>query len=109
MKDFLKLFGLAVLGILAIALLAFVANVAGFASLSFFKPKVEQLRYDTFKQSQTYNDGMVRDLQNLRLQYMQANAEQQASLKAIVLHRFAAYDTSRLPPDLQAFYNSVNR
>lgn len=109
MKDYFKLLGFAVLGIVTIALLAFVANAAGFMSLSFFKPKVEQLRYDTFKQSQSYNDGMVRDLQNLRLQYMQANAEQQASLKAIILHRFAAYDTTALPPDLQAFYASVNR
>lgn len=109
MKDYLKLFGVMVLLILTIAALGFVANMTGLASFKFFAPKVEQVRYDTFKEGQAYNDGMTRDLQNLRLQYLQATPDQQVALKGIVLHRFSAYDTSRLPPDLQAFYASINR
>lgn len=108
MKDYFKLFGILIVAVLTLALLAFVLNLTGLASFAFFAPKVEQVRYNTFKESQTYNDGMLRDLQNLKLQYLQANAEQQQALRGIVLHRFAAYDSARLPPDLQAFYFSLN-
>lgn len=74
---------------------------------AFYAPRYEQVRYDTFKESQSYNDGMLRDLQDLKMEYMKANDEQKAMLKAIVLHRFSVYNINRLPTDLQVFYNSV--
>jgi hypothetical protein len=93
--------------IVTIGILGFLGNLLGFYSFKFFAPKVEQVRYDTFKQSQAYNDGMVRDLENLRLEYMQANPDQRVAMKAIILHRFSVYDINRLPMDLQAFYVSI--
>lgn len=105
--NYLKLVGAAIAGICTIALLAFVANVLGLASFAFFAPKVEQVRFNTFKQSQAYNDGMLRDLENLRMEYIHSNPEQQGALKGIVLHRFSVYDISKLPPDLQTFYYSI--
>ena len=33
--------------------------------------------------------------------------EQKAAMKAIILHRFAAYDVNRLPIDLRSFYQSI--
>jgi hypothetical protein len=44
-------------------------------------PGYEQVRYNTFKESQTYNDGMIRDLENLQMEYMKSNDEQKAALK----------------------------
>jgi hypothetical protein len=107
MKDYLKLMQYAIAVIVSIAFLGFVANSLGFVSFKFFAPKVEQVRYDTMKQSQAYNDGMLRDLQNLKLEYLRGNPEQQAALRAIVIQRFSVYDTTRLPPDLQSFYLTV--
>lgn len=84
-----------------------IANIFGFASFAFWAPKVEQVRYNTFKESQAYNDGMLRDLQNLKMEYLRGNPDQQAALRAIVIQRFSVYDTNRLPADLQAFYLNI--
>ena len=65
---------------------------------------VQLYQWVPFKQSQSYNEGMMRDLQELRMQYIQATPEQKVALKAIILHRFGAYDPAMLPQDLQAFY-----
>ena len=93
--------------IVTVGILGFLGNLFGFYSFKFFTPKIEQVRYDTFKQSQAYNDGMIRDLENLRLEYMQANSDQRVAMKAIIIHRFSVYDINRLPMDLQAFYISI--
>ena len=108
MKDYLKGVSYALLAIFTVAFLGFAANSLGLLSFAFFAPKVEQVRYNTFKQSQTYNDGMVRDLQNLRLEYLRGNPDQQAAMKGIVQHRFSVYPIDKLPFDLQSFYQSIN-
>ena len=104
MKDYFKFMGIAVLVVLSAAFIAGITGVLNFASFAFWAPKVEQVRYNTFKQSQSYNDGMLRDLQELKMQYLQATPDQKIALKAIVLHRFGAYNPDMLPPDLLAFY-----
>ena len=87
--------------------------VIGFTAISYvgyrvFAPATEQVRYDTFKNSQSYNEGMLKDLYDLEREYIKANAEQKAALRALILHRFDSYDRNRLPADLQAFYVSLN-
>lgn len=76
-----------------------------------FAPKYEQVRHDTFKESQAYNDGMKNDLQDLWIQYTGANTtpEQRDALASTILHRFASYDDSRLPSDLGNFLRQVRR
>lgn len=78
-----------------------------YLAYGFYAPRYEQVRYNTFKESQTYNDGMLRDLQNLQMEYIKADDEQKAALKAIVRQRFSVYDIDRLPVDLRMFYQSV--
>jgi len=104
MKDYFTVMWYAIVAIISIALLAFLANSLGFVSFAFFAPKVEQVRYNTFKQSQAYNDGMLNDLQDLKREYLKATPDQQVALRELTLHRFASYDVNRLPADLQSFY-----
>jgi hypothetical protein len=99
----------AIVIIASLALLLFIGEIFGFLKMSFFQPKTEALRYQTFKESQAYNEGMLRDLQNIKLQYVAANPDQQAALRAIVLQRFSVYPIDRLPADLQSFYFSINQ
>ena len=87
--------------------LGFAANFLGFWQFSFFAPRVEQVRYNVFKESQTYNDGMLRDLQNLKLEYLNADSAHKDAMRSIVIQRFSVYDLNRLPPDLQQFYYSM--
>ena len=76
-------------------------------STGFFQPRYEQIRNNTFHNSQSYNDGMVRDLENLRLEYMQSTDDQKVTLRGIVLHRFSVYPIDKMPSDLQSFYLSL--
>ena len=103
----IKMVVLAILALLGLLALSFGLNYAGLMSFSFFAPRVEQVRYNTFKESQTYNDGMVRDLEDLKTQYMTANPDQKVALRAIVIHRFSVYPVDRMPADLQSFYYSL--
>jgi len=104
MSDYFKVMGLVLLLVFSVAFVGFFGNLIGLGSYAFFAPKIEQVRYNTFKESQTYNDGMLRDLQELKMQYLTANDDQKAALRAITLQRFSVYPTDRLPADLQSFY-----
>jgi hypothetical protein len=79
-----------------------------YGSYRLFAPATEQVRYDTFKNSQSYNEGMLKDLYDLEREYIKANDEQKTALRALILHRFDSYDKNRLPADLQAFYVTLN-
>ena len=92
-----------------ILFLAFIfsMNLFGLANYSFFAPKYRAVENQVFKESEQYNDGMVRDLENLQMEYMKANDTQKAALKDIILHRFAVYDVNRLPNNLFSFYTQL--
>ena len=105
MKEFFGLVSSIFLG----ALVLFGISYGGFKMYEFFNPKYEQVRYDTFKNSQTYNDGMLRDLENLHMEYIKGSDEQKAGLKALVLHRFSVYPEDRLTPELRSFYFNLKR
>ena len=90
----------------AIALI-FGLTFLGYKSYEFFAPKYRAVDNQVFKQSEQYNDGMIRDLENLQMEYINADAEKKQALRAIVLHRFSVYPEDRLPPNLRNFYNSL--
>jgi len=95
-------------GLLAIAALGFYFNALDLALLATFAPRTEAVRQNTFEQSRAYNDGMIRDLENIQMDYVAATTDQQrAVLRATALHRFSVYPASKLPPDLQAFYQQL--
>ena len=79
----------------------------GYESYKFFAPKYRAVDNQVFKESEQYNDGMVRDLENLQIEYINADAEKKQSLRAIVLHRFSVYPEDKMPPNLRNFYNSL--
>lgn len=89
--------------------LAFVFGMSlfGFGMNSFFAPKYRALDNQVYKESTQYNEGMIRDLENLQLEYMKANDTQKAALKDIILHRFSVYDVNRLPNNLYTFYTKL--
>jgi len=68
---------------------------------AYFAPKTAAVQNEVFHQSQQYNDGMVRDLENLRMEYLRADETGKALLKSTILHRFAGYD------ELRSFYESL--
>lgn len=95
--------------ILIIGLIASAVGLSflGFKSYEYFAPKYRAVDNQVFKQSEQYNDGMIRDLENLQITYIQSNAEQKQALRAITLHRFSVYPDDKMPANLRNFYNGL--
>jgi hypothetical protein len=94
--------------IIFIVLLIAGAATISFGLYSFFGPKYAEVDRQIFENSQAYNEGMLRDLQNLRLQYLGSkDDETRAALKATILHRFSVYPRDKLPLELSQFYNEL--
>jgi hypothetical protein len=74
-----------------------------------FGAKQEAARREVFEESKAYNDGMAQELDAMRFEYLKAAPQQQGALASVILHRTAAYDTSRLSPDLRSFVEDLRR
>ncbi len=98
--------GLAAL--VCVCALIFGLNLFGFAQFQFFAPKMESVRRDVMIQSRAYGEANTRELYRLKLQYAQAQSdEERATIKAFALHEGDAMDKTRLPQDLQTFLISL--
>ena len=91
----------------AIVAFGFGLSYLNLLSFGFFAPKYEQVRRETFEQSKAYNDGMVQELESMRLDYSRANDEQKAALASVILHRSAVYPCERMPYDLCQFIQQL--
>lgn len=100
---------LGLLGFAALLGLIFGLNLFGFQQYAFFAPKYTAVDNKVFHESQQYNDGMVRDLENIKREYQTADVNGKAALRATAIHRFEIYPRDRMPPDLQNFYDSLNQ
>ena len=89
--------------------IAFIAvcMFGSFFAYQYFAPKYRQVDNEVFKQSEQYNDGMIRDLENLQMDYIAADKDHKDALRAIVLHRFSVYPEDKMPPNLRNFYNDL--
>jgi hypothetical protein len=99
---------LAILGglVLVVALIVGM-KFLGFNMWAYFAPKEAQVEREVFENTKGYNDGMLRDLENLMMEYQKAPKDQKAALKDVVLHRFSVYPTERLPSNLRSFYTDL--
>ena len=94
---------------LAVVAVMFVIGNVGLGFKAWFNPKEVAIERKTFEQSQSHVEGMIRDLSNFRLQYVDPNTSeaQKAVIKATVQHQFADFPRSRIPDELKGFYNEM--
>ncbi|EKD58361.1 MAG: hypothetical protein ACD_56C00146G0020 [uncultured bacterium] len=78
-----------------------------FFMYKFFAPKQEQVRHDTFKNSQAYVDGKVEELQQYMLEYKKAAPEHKAALKTVIIRESVKVDEKYLPSDLNSFISRL--
>jgi len=83
------------------------AMFGSFWAYQYFAPKYRQVDNEVFKQSEQYNDSMIRDLENLQMDYINADKDHKDAVRAIVLHRFSVYPEDKMPPNLRNFYNDL--
>ena len=100
-------------------ILAVVGGVVGFGALiwgvayhgliftSFFAPKYENVRRNTFEQSKSFRDGSIQELENMRFEYVKASPEHKVALKDIIIHRATEVPEDALPQDLYNFIQGL--
>jgi hypothetical protein len=100
------IFGIILVSIAVLSLAwAFTGN--DFFLYRYFAPKQESVRREVFKQSQAYQDGTVQDLQNLRLQYIQAtDPNAKDALASVILQRSSTF-YGEMPSDLRSFIDGI--
>jgi len=104
MKDMTKfVFGT----ILGTVMLVFGIGLLSYSMYAYFAPKYTAVDNQVFKESAQYNDGMIRDLEVLQMEYINSDANKKDAIRAIVLHRFSVYPLDKLTPNLRNFYNDL--
>lgn len=94
---------LAIGGILAIFLLTW----GGIYVNGFFNAEREAQRNKVFKESQSYNDGMRKQLNDLYLAYQAADETGKIGIRNAVRDIFASVDTTGYPVHLQNFLSQT--
>ena len=94
---------------IVIGWVAFIAvcMFGSFFAYQYFAPKYRAVDNQVFKESEQYNDGMIRDLENLQMEYINSDTDHKQAIRAIVLHRFSVYPEDKMPPNLRNFYNDL--
>ena len=69
----------------------------------FFAPKRANVERQVFENTQSYVQGKTEYLSRLRYEYSQAEGNQKAALKQLILSEASTVDNSKLPVDLQGF------
>jgi hypothetical protein len=72
-----------------------------------FQPKFEQVRRNTFEQSQAYVEGQRRDIQNLRLDWLDASGDRKAAIRSVALQRINGLPESAMTGEVIAFRNEL--
>ena len=100
---FPRVFVAAVLGLTVACAIGFALNVFGLASFGFFAPKYEHVRRTTFEQSQAYVEGQRRDIQNLRMDWLEATGDRKAAIRSVALQRINGLPEAAITPEVERF------
>jgi hypothetical protein len=74
---------------------------------SFFAPKYETVRRNTYEQSKSFRTGAVQELQNMQFEYIKASPEHKKALADVIRHRAVEVPADAMPSDLQSFISNL--
>lgn len=74
---------------------------------SFFTPKFENVRRQTFEQSKSFRDGSIQELQNMQFEYIKADPTHKKALADVIRHRATEIPVGAMPSDLQSFISNL--
>jgi len=94
-----------------VILLLFLVTLAIFGGFQIRKvllPAEESLRREVYEESKSYIDGTIRDLDNLRMQWLTADTEpQRTAIANVAKHRSVDFPEEYLPEHLKAWIDSI--
>lgn len=74
----------------------------------FFAPKKAAVEREVFTNTQSYNQGMIQELQNMQFEYAKVtDKEAKAAMRGVILHRAADFPVDRMPADLNMFISKL--
>lgn len=86
----------------------FLFTFGGFQIRKYFATREEALRRDVVEESKSYRDGTIRDLDNLRLQWLAAEpGVHRDAIAATARHRSADFPDKDLPERLRDWLKEV--
>ncbi len=104
----LSAIGLCVLAIAGIGGIGWLATENSYRLSAHYAPRYEDVRRTTFERSRTFQEGTIRDLDNLRLEYGRAGTDaQRQAIADTVRHRLADIDLKALPPETHDFVRQM--
>jgi hypothetical protein len=103
MKPFLAVVG----GVLTLGAVTWGVAYHDLIFTSFFAPKYENVRRNTFEQSKSFRTGAIQELQNMQFEYIKASPEHKAALADIIRHRAVEVPADVMPTDLQSFISNL--
>lgn len=96
-----------VLSVVAFFVIVFALGNYELFNREYFGTRSRAIENRIFKESEQYNDGVIRDLYDLKIEYMNGNDEKKESIRSLIQHRFSVYPKEKLPSDLIAFLNEI--
>ena len=104
----MKIFLLIIAGLIMSLAVTFALQGFGLISLKFWGVKYEDARREIFEETKSYNHGMIRDLENLCLQYQALDSQSHKdAIASTIRHRKSAF-TGDLPLHVKQCLNSIN-
>ena len=107
MKEGFKVFVVALLALVAIYVIGFLATGGNLAIYRFWAPQMEDARREVFEQTQSYVQGKNAYISRLRLQYESTEGRQREALRRLVLAEVETIDDGSLTSSNRAFINSL--
>lgn len=105
----MKAIGVGLLAIVAILGVSWIAQGNDFFLLKVFGPKYADTNRQIFEHGQSYVQGKVDYLSQLRLEYESAEpgSPHRHALRSMILTQANTVDRNQLPPDLQRFIGDL--
>ena len=98
---------LALIFLVGIYGLGFLATGGDLAIYRFWAPKQENAKRVVFENTQSYVQGKQEYISRLRYQYQNAEGSQKDGLRTLILSEAANVDNAKLSPDLQTFLRGI--
>lgn len=95
-----------IVSIILLTLLVFFMQGFDYASLVFWGPKYENAHREIFENTKSFRDGSSRDLDNLRVAYVQAKTpEEKAVILDTLRHRSLGIPSEQISPAINQLIN----
>ena len=107
MKNFLGTIGAIVMFVGLIVGIVFGAPWLTLQVKRMWGTELQSVETDIYRENKSYVEGTVRDLRELRVDYVKATDSQKEALRSLILHRAGELDWDRLPRDVREFLEEL--